>query len=94
MQNVPVLIKFIIDRRFLNKFFLILIVKETFSTIPNIQSEDLSPVTDAIGHALFSVMPRSVYRCNCHFLYGLSLLPEWLNDWYFAMPPPAGVTQS
>nr|XP_022321953.1 retinol dehydrogenase 7-like [Crassostrea virginica] len=69
-------------------------LKATFPSIPNIQSEDRSPVTDAIGHALFSMMPRSVYRCNCHFFYSLSLLPEWLNDWYFGMPPPAGVTQS
>jgi hypothetical protein len=73
-------------------------VKESFSGIPDIQYEDLSPVTDAMYHALFSVMPKRRYRCgtDCeYYYYPVSLLPEWFNTWYWKMSlSPDGVTRS
>ncbi|XP_062612744.1 retinol dehydrogenase 16-like [Saccostrea cucullata] len=73
-------------------------IKESFEGIPKIQYEDLSPVTNAICHALFSVMPKRRYRCGkiCeYYFYPISLLPEWFNTWYWAMnPQPEAVTHN
>ena len=79
---------------FLKYNFFISPVKATFSDLPSEQSEDLSPVTNAIHHALFSVKPRRAYRLHCTFWYVMSLMPGWLNTWYFAMSPPDAVTRS
>ncbi|XP_061164525.1 retinol dehydrogenase 16-like, partial [Saccostrea echinata] len=59
--------------------------KESFDGIPKIQCKDLSQVTNAIYHALFSVMPKRQYRCGAdckYYFYPISLLPEWFNTWY------------
>ncbi|XP_062612741.1 retinol dehydrogenase 7-like isoform X1 [Saccostrea cucullata] len=71
--------------------------KESMDGIPNVQCKDLSLVTTAIYHALFSVMPKKRYRCgpDCiyHF-YPVSLLPQWFNTWYWSMtPPPDAITK-
>ncbi|XP_048774972.1 retinol dehydrogenase 16-like [Ostrea edulis] len=66
-------------------------IKESFSGIPGIQYEDLSPVTNAMYHALFSVMPKRRYRCGLvceYYFYPISLLPGWFNTWYWKMSPP------
>ncbi|XP_062592533.1 retinol dehydrogenase 7-like, partial [Saccostrea cucullata] len=71
--------------------------KDSFDEIPQTQYENLSPVTTAIYHALFSVMPKRRYRCglDCkYYFYPVSLLPLWFNTWYWSMtPPPDAVTK-
>ncbi|XP_061164013.1 retinol dehydrogenase 7-like [Saccostrea echinata] len=71
--------------------------KESCDRIPHVQCKDLSLVTNAIYHALFSVMPKKRYRCgpDCiYYFYPISLLPEWFNTWYWSMsPPPDAVTK-
>ncbi|CAC5394299.1 RDH16 [Mytilus coruscus] len=67
--------------------------KETYKNIPPIQNPDLSPVTDAIEHALFAKFPKARYRCgrDCQYeFWPMSLLPDWFSDWYYAMPAPDG----
>lgn len=71
--------------------------KEQFGAVPGIQCEDLSEVTNAMNHALFSVMPKRSYRCGtkCKFDYILYQLPGRTHTWIRAMtPPPAATTQA
>ncbi|XP_071159125.1 retinol dehydrogenase 16-like [Mytilus edulis] len=67
--------------------------KETYKNILPIQNPDLSPVTDAIEHAIFAKFPKARYRCgrDCQYeFWPMSLLPDWFSDWYYAMPAPDG----
>lgn len=71
--------------------------KEQFVGITKSQCEDLSEVTNALSHALFSVMPKRSYLCGtrCKFDYYLSQLPGRIHTWLQAMtPPPDAATQS
>ena len=52
---------------------------------------DMSPVYNAVEHALFSVHPKRSYRAGKDingWIYPLSLLPVWFVDWYIAMCAP------
>jgi len=48
--------------------------------------EDISPVIDALEHALLATRPRPRYRVGSDALLTavLSKLPEFVGDWVFA----------
>lgn len=75
----------------------VVVAKEQFVGIPSTQCEDLSEVTNALNHALLSVMPKRNYRCGtwCKFDYYLYQLPGRIHTWLRAMtPPPDATTQA
>ncbi|KAK3107012.1 hypothetical protein FSP39_004944 [Pinctada imbricata] len=59
--------------------------------VPSVQDHDISPVINAVEHALFSVNPKRRYLAGKDingWIHPISLLPVWILDWYIAMTPP------